>query len=208
MNPFLDNSPHCMIDLETLGTKPGCVVFSLGACVFNAHGVHDAFYRIISVKPQLAVDLRVNPDTLGWWMTQDEGARRELTAALVGGGQPGEVLDEFNLWFRTRQIGPVWGNGAGFDQPILTTMYQRFGREVPWKFSNERCFRTLKNLFPEVQAPASTGTHHNALDDAVWQANYAVRINSHVSSRRDLQSDFLPALEAVGVEPSDGGNND
>lgn len=27
-----------MIDIETLGTRPGCVISSIGACVFDRHG--------------------------------------------------------------------------------------------------------------------------------------------------------------------------
>lgn len=39
-----------------------------------------------------------------------------------------------------------------------------------------RCFRTLKNLWPHIEPAKRTGTHHNALDDAIWQTEHIFTI--------------------------------
>lgn len=46
-----------MLDIETLGTKPGCMVLSVGACTFNlATGeIGDEFYMTLQMNPQQAV---------------------------------------------------------------------------------------------------------------------------------------------------------
>jgi inhibitor of KinA sporulation pathway (predicted exonuclease) len=38
------------------------------------------------------------------------------------------------------------------------------------------CFRAVKNLFKDVIAPPKTGTHHNALDDAINQTKHLQKI--------------------------------
>jgi inhibitor of KinA sporulation pathway (predicted exonuclease) len=62
---------------------------------------------------------------------------------------------------------------------ILNAAYHVSGSAAAWwKFYNNRCYRTLKNL-PAAKGTTidrGTGTHHNALDDAVSQAKHAVQI--------------------------------
>ena len=86
----------------------------------------------------------------------------------------GEALAAFTDWLRfyTPDIKKrrVWGNGANFDPPILAYAYRAAGHTVPWETAyNVRCHRTLKNLRPTIQIVRS-GTHHNAMDDAIDQA--------------------------------------
>jgi len=53
------------------------------------------------------------------------------------------------------------------------------GQAIPWKFYNGRCFRTYKNLpgAKEIKVPFA-GTKHNALFDAVHQAQTAQAIHA------------------------------
>ena len=44
---------------------------------------------------------------------------------------------------------------------------------MPWAFYEERDFRTLKNL-PDAVEVEHEGTEHDALDDAIYQARYAL----------------------------------
>ena len=69
----------------------------------------------------------------------------------------------------------VWGNGADFDNPILAAAYRRLNMPLPWGAYAGRCYRTLKSLRPDIRLERQ-GTHHNALDDAVSQAEHAVRL--------------------------------
>ena len=44
-----------------------------------------------------------------------------------------------------------------------------------WPYRNNRCYRTLKGLLPAIELERS-GTHHNALDDAITQARHLQKI--------------------------------
>lgn len=46
---------------------------------------------------------------------------------------------------------------------------------VPWPHWNDRCYRTLKAMRPDVKMER-TGTHHNAVDDATSQARHALAL--------------------------------
>jgi hypothetical protein len=67
----------------------------------------------------------------------------------------------------------VWSNGASFDIPILNSAFNDVNVAAPWKFYNERCYRTMKNLYPDVPyARAEGSVAHNALHDARDQARH------------------------------------
>ena len=70
----------------------------------------------------------------------------------------------------------VWGNGASFDNPILANAYRAVNLDPPWRFWNDRCYRTVKSMFGKNVKLERIGEHHNALDDAKSQADHLIRI--------------------------------
>ena len=178
---------HIMMDLETLGTVPGCVGLSIGACQFHPDRGHISteFYAVISLEDSLANLLATDPDTEEWWSRQSAEAQAVLHEARHPKARKlADVLEEFNLW--QKDIGPksslrMWGNGADFDNPILRVMYD-CAKVKPYAGSyGGRCYRTVKNLdelfgfdfrFHKLERQ---GTHHNALDDAKSQAHHLMR---------------------------------
>ena len=176
---------NVMLDLETLGTKPGCVILSIGAVSFNPNtGLGDTFYVEIYGKSCLEAGLTVDPDTADWWETREPRVKKLLERRGSAGESTnlGKALSMFQAWFLDKgQNVQVWGNGADFDLPILSAAYQKCGfTNPPWQPYNGRCYRTLKNLYPGVKLDR-TGVHHNALDDARSQAEHAMQIlRAHV----------------------------
>lgn len=171
---------HVMIDLETLGTKPGCTILSIGAVMFDEDGLGAEFHEIISRSSCHNVGLVEDPQTMEWWAKQTNEARETLQKASSNDGTNiWSALSKFYLFLEhnTESLDQlrVWGNGAAFDEPILTAAHAAVHFEPPWKFYNSRCYRTLKALRPDVKL-VRTGTHHNALDDALSQAEHAVRL--------------------------------
>lgn len=81
----------------------------------------------------------------------------------------------------------IWGNGADFDNVILTNAYRAVGISRPWEPYHDRCYRTLKNLRRDIHL-YRTGTHHNALYDAITQAEHAVRLLQAVHIGHMLQT--------------------
>ena len=176
---------NVMLDLETLGTKPGCVILSIGAVCFDQNtGLGDTFYAEIHGKSCLEAGLTVDPDTADWWEAREPEAKKllERCGNAKTSTSLGMSLFMFRAWFLDKgQDTLVWGNGADFDLPILASAYQRCGfGGPPWLPYNGRCYRTLKNLYPGVKLDR-TGVHHNALDDARSQAEHAMQIlRAHV----------------------------
>lgn len=179
MNQFQEQqtrqlATNVMLDLETLGTRPGCKVLSIGAVVFGPAGLGATFYTEMDMNAQPG--LEADQDTLDWWAKQAPEARDRLFSNTSVKPTLGQGTAEFSKWLNTAAPGAlVWGNGADFDNPILAAAYAVQGLKQPWGTWNGRCYRTLKALRPDVKLVRS-GTHHNALDDARSQADHATRI--------------------------------
>lgn len=165
---------HVMIDLETLGQRPGCKILSLGAVEFGPAGLGGRFYEVFDANTQAGLHMDV--DTVLWWIRQADEAKHDLVSqadkiSLDAG------LHRFSDWLHgfDQKTVRIWGNGASFDNAILAEAYHRLGIARPWQFYNDRCYRTLKNLAKHI-AFERGGTAHRAIDDAVDQANHAVKI--------------------------------
>ena len=161
-----------MLDLETLGRKPGCVILSIGACRFGTKGrITDKFYTVINTASSLRAGLQQDPETVKWWEVQSKEAQTVLKQARTKRHSLPlrSALVMFSEWLGPNQV--VWGNGSDFDQPILVAAYETIGEPVPWKFYNSACYRSIKRFMPALRA-TRLGTHHNALDDALTQAKH------------------------------------
>jgi len=161
-----------MVDLETLGNGSNAVIISIGAVAFDpASGqIQSEFYT--NVEPQSCVDagLKMDVSTVMWWMKQSDEARAAFTKPAV----PIEIaLDIFKAWYP--QGAGMWGNGATFDNVILDNAYKACNITRPWHYTKDRCYRTLKALRPDIKQDR-VGTHHNALDDAKFQALHACKL--------------------------------
>ena len=164
-----------MVDLETMGTGGDSAIVAIGAVEFSSatFTLGRTFYRTISLESAVQDGGKIDAATVLWWLCQSDSARQEITR----GGEPSQqVLHAFTTWLQ--ECGDdvnIWGNGAAFDNVVLAQTYRRAGLALPWKYKNDRCYRTLKALYPDVEA-VRTGTHHNALDDAITQAQHALAI--------------------------------
>lgn len=160
-----------MLDLETCGVKPGCIVLSIGASSFD---LNHTFYKKLCASCLKGAGLKEDPDTMKWWSKQDPIARAE---AFSGTDSSVQVLGAFSDFLRALEVEHkdvyVWGNGADFDLPILAAVYETFGMRTPWKPFNGRCYRTLKNLYHNIKMERFEGMKHTALADAKNQAQHA-----------------------------------
>ena len=171
-----------MVDLETLGSGPGCAILSIGAVAFDPDSglIGAEFHTLVSTASCRELGLREEGDTVEWWSKQSAEAQTILTAAATCDVTLEQALSRFATFLRSHGGAPrvrVWGNGADFDNAILADLYRRSGQLPPWRFWNSRCFRTFKALRKGLE-PDRRGTHHNALDDARHQANWACAIQA------------------------------
>ncbi|WP_288081571.1 3'-5' exonuclease [Pseudomonas sp.] len=190
---------HIMLDFETLSLKDNATLLSLGACVFDTEfGVSvNTFYAAIDPRTQPGRD--VDAGTALWWMEQSDEARSRITQAvkntdLLHDADPDDeaaynairdnaalpimhVAMAFAGWLEQFPNAEVWTNGT-VDHHWLQSMFDYCGLKNPVKFWNQRDYRTLKNLFPAVKHTRE-GVAHDALADAVYQAEHTVKLLKH-----------------------------
>ena len=174
---------NIMLDLETLGTKPGCVILSIAAVPFNMPYDVDPFYRKISIKSAEDIGMVTDPVTMAWWGKQGDAARDE---AFSGIEDVKLVLADFADYISVMPSAPkIWGNGSDFDNPILAAAYQLCEMKQPWSFKDNRCFRTFKSEFNFLPyTPPQIA--HNALHDAKAQATHMNKIYHWLYSKGAL----------------------
>lgn len=175
---------NVMIDLETLGTKPGCVVMSIGAVYFDpiTGELGPEFYVVINSEDSLDRGLKAETQTMAWWSRQNEESANIIDESYFSKITLPEALNQFSRFLREYdwQKTKVWGNGSDFDNAILSACYSVVGQIPPWEFWNNRCYRTMKNLVPYIKIQQRSGIYHNALDDARTQAIHLAEINQHI----------------------------
>jgi hypothetical protein len=173
---------HVMLDLETMGCGHRAAIVAIGAVEFNPHTeeLGDTFYRTISLENAMAAGLTVDGSTVLWWMKQGDSARREITNAV----KPLQVaLNDFSHWMGPNRDA-LWGNGSNFDNRILREAYEAVNMNCCWHWAVDRDMRTIcelgKSLGINTLDVVREGIHHNALDDAIYQAKVVGRIISTV----------------------------
>lgn len=166
---------NIMLDLETLSSDPGGAIVTLGAVSFDYTGIRDTFYARIDLQSCIDIGLHTNPATILWWMGQGYTAQKELTS--LPRLHINEALRDFAAWALPNgiPIAGLWGNGATFDNVLLSEAYRIAKAKRPWSHRVDKCYRTVKNQFPGV-LPIDYGTKHDALDDAVAQTLHLLTI--------------------------------
>lgn len=180
-----------VIDIETLGTRPGCPVIEIGACtidnrtgkiVSNFSRRIDCGYTFAALERGHAVDEDM-VKTVEWWLG-DPGRRETLRALLSGayGGsnEPADALGAFRSWMIRVTAGHdmtdgvrIWANGPSFDTAILRAEFFCYDIELPWLCYAERCVRTALEMAGYVNGSTlwiERGPRHRALNDARHEA--------------------------------------
>jgi hypothetical protein len=166
-----------MLDLETMGKSNDAAIIAIGAVAFDLQiqAIGDKYYTVIDLESAVDAGGVMDPETILWWLQQSETARKAFA-------EPGksivETLRQFQKWASGQCVKKelkVWGNGANFDNVILASAYRRLGLLQPWFYYNDRCYRTVRNLYPAIPMQR-TGIQHNAVDDAESQARHLMSL--------------------------------
>ena len=181
-----------MVDLETLGTEPGCAVVAIGAVQFALQGpgpiIRSEFKRTVTLTSCARAGLTINAPTLEWWLTQPYEA---ITSTFAGERTDvWSACKDFTRW--VRELGApdaplqLWAKPPQFDQKILEAACAAVGTPVPWGHRDWRDLRTLEDVaaqagykLPDTQ-PALA---HDALEDARAQAYNAAKRLLYLQSK-------------------------
>lgn len=178
-----------IIDIETLGTKPGCVILEIGACAMDPRtgritaNFSRRIKQAVTFTDLLKLSLYDHCDkdlrkTVAWW-TEDMDKSILLHRILSGGVETDRALKEFADWFGMQVLGHtpetvrIWANGPAFDIAILKSAYDGYGFERPWVCWQERCVRTALEQAGYERGSVGwieRGPRHRALNDARHEA--------------------------------------
>lgn len=183
-----------IIDLETLGTRPGCPIIEIGACAIDpCTGRITANFsrRVLCPLTYDTVDRTSKAkacslphdrfDTMKWWMGDEE--RKDTLRKILGAGIPlRDALIDLTVWSVKTKRDPdgigtlparIWANGPSFDIAILAEAYVVTGLPRPWLCYDERCVRTALEMANYEKGSVSwieRGPRHRALNDARHEA--------------------------------------
>src|SRR4051812_26601483 len=116
---------HIMVDLETIGTRPGAVVL---AAAFVRFSDEQHTTLNISIPDQTALGLEQDPDTLAWWHDQEAKHPGAWAAATSNPVPLVPALQHIAAWlaWASPDADPlVWCHGATFDCPLLGELFRR-----------------------------------------------------------------------------------
>lgn len=168
-----------MIDLETLAISKDAAIMSIGAAVFDLHAetVLDEWVQNVDVMSCAEYGLVTDSSTMEFWRRPENAeAFGEMGKDAVHLRDALEMLRAWLLRNVDKEDVEPWANGTSFDLAILEVAFNRVRLPLPWKFYNERDYRTMKCMYRDVAKPEFKGTKHNALDDARFQAEHLLRI--------------------------------
>jgi DNA polymerase III epsilon subunit-like protein len=199
-------APRCQVsvDLETLNTSPDAVILTIGAVAScEQTGERRKFYAVCNANAQPG--RTVSQSTLKWWDGQSAEARTAFDLAH----QPDAPLLSTALAQLTEWLGDlgkthdvfVWGNGSDFDIAMLNHAYKQISDFVPWNFRRVRDMRTLYDLTLRFgldikNGTKRVGTHHNALNDAEFQADVIMESLRQL----DLAAQFIRESDAFDAQ--------
>lgn len=176
---------HIMVDIETLGTRPGAVVISAAfvRCIDEAN-----FVLNLSVPDQTALGMEIDPATQQWWSEQ-EAKCPGIWARVTENPVPiATALPYISHWIQWAAGGSsdwlIWCHGATFDCPLLDELYRRAGIPSPWRFWQVQCTRTAYNLAGVNPKEYAVPPPHVALNDALGQSRALVAALGIIAGKR------------------------
>lgn len=152
---------HIMLDIEALGTRPGCALTEIGAVAFCPESGNLGESFEVDIRP--AMPLLADLATLEWHAKHGTWPHERPTIPLR------DALSMFAAYVAGfGEIEALWCWGATYDFPILTAAFDAMAIPPPWHYWQCQCARTVWNLAcpGEKHSPRP----HRAVQDAVAAA--------------------------------------
>ncbi|QQO96216.1 exonuclease [Acinetobacter phage Minot] len=173
-----------IIDLETLGNKPDCIVVDLSVLVFDPDptavqslGELIANGRRFKLNLQSQKGIRsTTPSTVKWWSEQSPEAKKNLLASpedLTVEEAITQVLDFLKKSNINQWKSQGWCRGMSFDFPIFVDMIRQAFKTndtdklEPIKFHCQRDIRTAIEAYSLVRGMTKTPLRKGVLDGFV-----------------------------------------
>lgn len=170
--------PDLMIDLETYGTSPGCVILEVALVAFdrNSNRAMAGMTFFPDITQQQSMGFTIDNETMQFWSQNRDAWDYQLN-------QPRDSVETvtagiLRFWEDHCHINKtlVWAKGTHFDLPILRTIVKE-----PWSFRNIHDMRTLK-LVSKSDIVVKSEKPHEGLADAFAQAKEVVQLCSTIGT--------------------------
>lgn len=164
-----------MIDIEAFGHSAGAAIASIGAVRFDIDKqpqLGESFYEVISAESCQEMGMRLDADTIYWWLQQSEAARSELFRANKRHIKAS--LLSLNYFIEGDGTDHFWANGSTYDFPILEFAYEKCGLKPAWNFRQVCDARTVYHL-AGVKVEKGEGVSHHARHDCLAQISALVK---------------------------------
>lgn len=164
--------PDCMVDIESYSHLGYAAIASIGAVKYDIvnRTLGDTFYVTISPASCKEIGLHFAKETLDWWAQQSKEA---VAAIRKDNIHIRDALTQFADWIGN-DVDQMccWGF---LDLSALDTAFYLCGMETPWKYWDAMEMRSISK-FLGGKIDRSSGTHHNALNDAIVQAKFIIEL--------------------------------
>lgn len=197
------------IDLETLALHPTeAVVLDIGIVadtytvsngIVNADSVERRTYTLTpSLQEQLNKNRLVTADTLLWWFRQDTEAREAIACSQETAEPLAFVANDlYNIFCDlTKGVDKVWvlASAPSLDLELVKSLMAEYNKKPKWFHWQELNQRTLRHLAAPSMLPARDSFAHDALNDALYQADCI----KHLLSTHDADH-YKPLCRILGV---------
>jgi DNA polymerase III epsilon subunit-like protein len=167
---------HAMLDLETMGKSPGCVVTHVAIVLFDPPNPTPlkTLHIHLSMTEQVKAGLTIDPSTIKWWLKQSNEAREifKMDSYPIS-----SLIDYIDSMIDRDTY--VWSH-ATFDIPILNSLLQAFGYRSPINYKKCMDIRTAQELYrikyKRDAIADKVGIAHRAVDDCKSQINLICKI--------------------------------
>lgn len=166
---------HVMLDLETLSSSSKAAVIQIGAVVFDLEELHSVFKATIGVADAKKYG-EVSNDT--------------LDSAFSGTDSLAIALDKFTTFVNKVPGKPKFWAHATFDFPIIANAYRATGNKFCIPYRDMCDLRTLEFVAGDfIKWEKREGIHHDATDDAIFQAKHAQKMLRVVDTMQQRYGD-------------------
>lgn len=159
---------RAMIDIEALAGPPWAVILEIGLVRNDGE---EPLQVVLDIKDQER--RKIDCSTLSWWHGQPDAWAAVMRRQALGMPLRSGLL---TLARALNGVDEVWANSPSYDLVILACAMRQCHLTPPWRFFQERDFRTARALSPGVDytPPADA---HSALADAQAQADHLNKLN-------------------------------
>lgn len=148
-----------MLDIETLGKEPGCIVLSVGIAVFDPYDAKSKMhydekhqlYLVLSYMDSYTKQLEAGDPTAKWW--QKQKIWPELSSQATNSNLSlQDACERISKFLVEQGIEQIWAKGKDFDVPILQEVFRRCKVEWPLHYRRSRDARDLcTDAFPGIE---------------------------------------------------------